>query len=163
MAGNKWLLARAGGKSFLSPKQLPARFDFMTSTIEKERVTILSKKDLEFSYFCGSGPGGQARNKVASGVQIRHEESGAIGRASDSRSQDENKQSAFKRLLADPRMKFWLAKKVYEVKMEETVEQTVERECRPNNCRFEIKNAAGHWEQVPEAYFDTPAAKEQCA
>lgn len=126
----------------------------------KQRVTILSLKDLEVSYFCGSGAGGQARNKVASGVQMRHEESGAIGRASDSRSQHENKRSAFKRLIADPRMKFWLAKKVYEVKAGETVEQMVLDETKPENLIHEIKNAAGQWERVSAEYFDSEAARE---
>lgn len=126
----------------------------------RERVRILSLKDLDVSYFCGSGAGGQARNKVASGVQMRHEESGAIGRASDSRSQHDNKKRAFERLVADPRMKFWLAKKVHEVKMGETVEQAVERESTPEKLKYEIKNAAGQWEQVDASYFDGEAAKE---
>jgi protein subunit release factor B len=127
---------------------------------ERERVTILSLKDLDVSYFCGSGAGGQARNKVASGVLIRHEESGAIGRASDSRSQHDNKQAAFKRLLADPRMKFWLAKKVYEVRAGEAIERTIEKETRPENLKFEIKNAKGQWEEVSENYFQSQAAHD---
>ena len=100
---------------------------------------------------------------MASGVQIIHAESGAIGRASDSRSQDQNKQSAFKRLLETPQMKFWIAKKLYEVRQGEKLEVTVERDCAPENCRFEIKNAAGQWEEVPSSYFDGPAAKEEAA
>jgi protein subunit release factor B len=124
-------------------------------------MTILSQKDLDISYFCGSGAGGQARNKVASGVQIRHSESGAIGRASDSRSQHDNKQAAFKRLCADPRMKFWIAKKVFEVKQGESIEQSIERDMVPEKLKFEIKDAAGRWEEVNDAYFDGPAAKEE--
>ncbi len=125
----------------------------------RERVTILSAKDLDISYFCGSGAGGQARNKVASGVQMRHEESGAIGRASDSRSQHDNKKSAFQRLLADPRMKFWLARKVHEVKLGEKLEAVIERETTPDKLKYEIKNAAGNWEEVWEEYFNSAAAK----
>lgn len=133
----------------------------MVVTKQLERVTVLSLKDLEVSYFCGSGAGGQARNKVASGVQMRHLESGATGRASDSRSQHDNKKSAFSRLLADPRMKFWLAKKVYEVRARETIEEIIARETRPENLKYEIKNAVGQWEEVNEAYFDGPAAREE--
>lgn len=128
---------------------------------KRDKVTILSKKDLQFSYFCGSGAGGQARNKVHSGVQIKHEESGAIGRASDSRSLDQNKQEAFKRLLKDPRMKFWLAKKVYEVKQGETIERTVEQSMTPENLKYEVKNALGQWEQVSPEYFESETAKEE--
>lgn len=129
----------------------------------RERITILSKKDLEISYFCGSGAGGQARNKVASGVLIRHEESGAIGRASDSRSQHDNKQSAFKRLVKDPKMRFWLAKKVAEIRLGETVEQVVEREMKPEAICHQIKNTSGQWETVEPSYFDSPAALEEHA
>jgi peptide chain release factor 1 len=127
---------------------------------EKERITILSLKDLDVSYFCGSGAGGQARNKVASGVQLRHPESGAVGRASDSRSQHENKKSAFKRLVEDPRMKFWISKKVYEIRKGETLESEIANATTPDKLKFEIKNAVGQWEEVDEAYFDGPAARE---
>jgi protein subunit release factor A len=127
----------------------------------RERVRIASKKDFDVSYFCGSGAGGQARNKVASGVQIIHRETGAIGRASDSRSQADNKKEAFTRLLATPKMKFWLAAKVYEVRQHEKLEETIARDCRDENLKFEIKNAEGKWEEVDASYFDGPAAKEE--
>lgn len=130
-------------------------------TDNRERVRILSEKDLSISYFCGSGAGGQARNKVASGVLIRHEESGASGRASDSRSQADNKKSAFKRMLETPQMKFWLAKKIYEIRNEETIAESVAKETTGANLKYEIKNAQGQWEAVPESYFETPAAKDE--
>lgn len=126
---------------------------------ERQKVTIASAKDFDVSYFCGSGPGGQARNKSATGVQIIHRESGAIGRASDSRSQSDNKANAFKRLTESPKFKFWLAQKIYEIDQHETMEQTVERELRPENLRYEIKDAAGRWEEVNDEYFNSPAAK----
>ena len=130
-------------------------------TDTRERINILSPKDLDVSYFCGSGAGGQARNKVASGVQIIHRETGAIGRASDSRSQADNKAEAFRRLLATPKMKFWLAAKIYEVRQHESMEQTIAKETRPESLRFEIKDPTGRWEEVEESYFDSPAAKEE--
>jgi protein subunit release factor B len=126
-----------------------------------EKVTILTQKDLDISYFCGSGAGGQARNKVASGVQMRHAESGAIGRASDSRSQHDNKKEAFKRLLADPRMKFWISKKVYEVKQGESIEQSIARETTDDKMKYEIKSATGQWEEVTADYFEGATAKEE--
>lgn len=124
-----------------------------------ERVTILSLKDLDVSYFCGSGAGGQARNKVASGVQMRHGESGAVGRASDSRSQHENKKSAFQRLLRDPRMKFWLARKVQEVRLGESLDAVIERETSPENLRYEVKDESGKWTEVQDSYFNSERAK----
>lgn len=127
----------------------------------RERINLANEKDFDVSYFCGSGAGGQARNKVASGVQIIHRETGAIGRASDSRSQAENKQAAFKRLLATPKMKFWLARRLYEVRQGESLEETIKRETGPENLRHEILNAKGQWEEVDASYFDGPAAREE--
>ena len=125
------------------------------------KVSIANDKDFDVSYFCGSGAGGQARNKVASGVQIIHRETGAIGRASDSRSQAENKKRAFERLLETPKMKFWIAREVYRVKQGETLEKTIENDTKPENLKYEIKNAVGQWEEVDASYFDGVAAKEQ--
>ncbi len=52
----------------------------------KEKIRILSRDDLEISYFVGSGAGGQNKQKNHTGVQMVHPESGAIGRACDTRS-----------------------------------------------------------------------------
>ncbi len=133
----------------------------MVNEDKKERISIATQKDFDVSYFCGSGAGGQARNKVASGVQIIHRESGAIGRASDSRSQAQNKKAAFERLIKSPKMKFWLAKELYAIKQKETLEQTIEKETESKNLRFEIKNADGKWEEVDDSYFNGEAAKEE--
>lgn len=92
---------------------------------------------------------------------MRHLESGAAGRASDSRSQHDNKKEAFQRLLADPRMKFWIAKKVYEVHQGESVEQAIAKETTDDKLKYEIKNAKGQWEEVSAAYFDGETAKEE--
>lgn len=128
---------------------------------DRERIHLATRKDFDVSYFCGSGAGGQARNKVASGVQIIHRESGAIGRASDSRSQADNKAEAFSRLLATPKMKFWLAAKLYEIRQGEKMEDTLAKDTAPENLKYEIKNAEGKWEEVPASYFDGQAAKEE--
>ena len=48
-----------------------------------------------------SGPGGQKRNKTSSAVRLRHEPTGLIAIAEESRSQHENKAKAVKRLRTD--------------------------------------------------------------
>lgn len=133
----------------------------MEKVDNREKVTIVSRKDLELSYFVGPGKGGQAKQKCSSGCQIKHIESGAIGRCSESRSQDQNKQAAFKKLLEDPKMKFWIAKKIYEIQQLETIEETVEKECRPQNLKFEVKDENGRWIEVSESHFNSLAAKEE--
>src|SRR3954464_12324229 len=45
-----------------------------------------------------SGPGGQKRNKTSSAVRLRHEPSGVLVIAEESRSQHENKAKAVRRL-----------------------------------------------------------------
>lgn len=64
------------------------------------------------------------------------------------------------RLLETPKIKFWLAKKCFEVKQGETLEKVVEQQMREENLKFEIKNAEGRWEEVDSSYFSTPAALE---
>lgn len=136
-------------------------FEDVRTEQEREKVTIASKKDFDVSYFCGSGAGGQARNKVASGVQITHRESGAMGRASDSRSQADNKRMAFQRLLKTPVMRFWIDRKLYEIRQHETLDETVAREASDENLRFEIKSPTGQWEEVNAEYFNGSAANEE--
>lgn len=126
---------------------------------KRERISIATKKDFDVSYFCGSGAGGQARNKVASGVQIIHRESGAIGCASDSRSQAQNKKAAFQRLVDSPKMKFWITRELYAIRQKETLEETVEKEMVDKNLKYEIKNAEGKWEEVDSSYFNGTAAQ----
>lgn len=153
------LLTTPGGES-------PQRFNFQkmqqivnTSRLDtRERVSICGPKDFDVSYFCGSGAGGQARNKVASGVQIIHRETGAIGRASDSRSQADNKAAAFRRLCATPKMKFWIAAKIYELRQKETLEESAARDCSPENLKVEIKNSDGKWQEVPSDFFSGAGA-----
>jgi protein subunit release factor A len=127
---------------------------------ESERVTILSKKDVDISYFIGSGKGGQKKQKTHSGVQIIHRESGAIGRSSDSRSQEQNKKHAFERLTQHPKFKLWMNKKIFEIRQQESMEETIIKDTSPDKIKYEIK-VDGKWKEVPPSYFDSPEAKRE--
>ena len=52
----------------------------------------------EVDTYRASGPGGQKRNKTASAIRLRHQPTGMIVTAVESRSQHENKARALKRL-----------------------------------------------------------------
>ncbi len=58
------------------------------------------ERETEIEFFRGSGPGGQNRNKVESGVRLRHIPSGIIVEAKDTRTQAQNREIAFERLKA---------------------------------------------------------------
>ena len=62
-----------------------------------DRASI--EKDTDITFFIGSGPGGQNRNKVESGVRLRHP-SGIVVEAEDARTQGQNRKLAFERLKA---------------------------------------------------------------
>jgi protein subunit release factor A len=117
------------------------------SSNERQKITLVTAKDCEFTAYCGSGAGGQARNKVHSAMMCKHIPSGAIGRCSESRSQLENKQKAFRRMAETPKFKVWVNRRLYEIQQGESMEKTVERMMEPQNLVVEVKRD-GKW--VPE-------------
>jgi len=56
------------------------------------------KKDLIVERIKGSGPGGQHRNKKATGIRLRHQPSGVVVTAMERRSQAANLKVALSRL-----------------------------------------------------------------
>ncbi|HBF23878.1 MAG TPA: peptide chain release factor-like protein [Planctomycetes bacterium] len=55
--------------------------------------------EVEESFFCASGPGGQHRNRTETGVRIKHIPTGITVTATERRSQAQNRDEAWKRLL----------------------------------------------------------------
>ena len=58
------------------------------------------ERDCTIEYYIASGPGGQHRNKVATGVRLTHEPSGTVVTATERRSQHLNREAAFERMAA---------------------------------------------------------------
>jgi protein subunit release factor B len=56
------------------------------------------ERDCDISFFVAGGPGGQHRNKVATGVRLTHRPSGLVIVATERRSQAANRDVAFERL-----------------------------------------------------------------
>src|ERR671928_510751 len=69
--------------------ELPASYPIDRESLER---------DSEVSFFVAGGPGGQHRNKVATGVRLLHRPSGVVVTASERRSQAANREMAFARL-----------------------------------------------------------------
>ncbi len=60
----------------------------------------IDDKELSWEFFRASGPGGQHRNKVESGVRLTHLPSGVVVQATERRSQHQNREVALRRLAA---------------------------------------------------------------
>jgi peptide chain release factor len=58
----------------------------------------IRKQDVHVQYFKASGPGGQHRNKVETGVRLTDSQTGIVVSATNSRSQTQNKKLAWQRL-----------------------------------------------------------------
>ena len=58
------------------------------------------ERDCDVDFFIASGPGGQNRNKVETGVRLTHRPSGIVVTATERRSQLQNREAAFARMAA---------------------------------------------------------------
>jgi len=58
------------------------------------------ERDCDMTFFTAGGPGGQHRNKVATGVRLVHRPSGTVVTATERRSQSANREMAFERMAA---------------------------------------------------------------
>lgn len=56
------------------------------------------ERDCTIDFFIATGPGGQHRNKVESGVRLTHTPTGIVVTATERRSQHANREAAFERM-----------------------------------------------------------------
>lgn len=113
----------------------------------KEKLFSVTLKDCDVQTFRSGGPGGQHQNKTESGVRIMHKESGAVGESREERSQLQNKKAAFKRMVAHPKFRFWIAEKRREMETGKTAEERVAEMMHPRYIRTEVREN-GLWTDV---------------
>ncbi len=58
------------------------------------------ERDCAMDFFIATGPGGQNRNKVETGVRLVHRPTGVMVTATERRSQHANREAAFERMAA---------------------------------------------------------------
>ncbi|HET8911306.1 MAG TPA: peptide chain release factor-like protein [Ktedonobacteraceae bacterium] len=68
----------------------------MTEHFPTDRESL--ERDSEVDFFIASGPGGQHRNKVETGVRLTHKPTGIVVTATERRSQTANRDAAYERL-----------------------------------------------------------------
>src|SRR2546425_8586700 len=71
-------------------------YGVMNTSYPTDRESLERDSDVEF--FIASGPGGQHRNKVETGVRLLHRPSGTVVTATERRSQHANREMAFQRM-----------------------------------------------------------------
>ena len=63
-----------------------------------DRATL--ERECDIQYFIATGPGGQHRNKVETGVRLTHRPTGVVATATERRSQHANREPAYERMAA---------------------------------------------------------------
>lgn len=75
--------------------------------MSKELAFSLDKRDFTIEFYKASGNGGQNRNKRETACRVTHPASGAIGNASEERSQLQNKKKALERCVQSNKFQKW--------------------------------------------------------
>lgn len=68
----------------------------MTDIYPTDRASL--ERDCDIQYFIATGPGGQHRNKVETGVRMTHRPTGIVVTATERRSQHANREAAYERM-----------------------------------------------------------------
>lgn len=97
---------------------------------------VVTKKDLEITWFSGSGAGGQHRNKHNNCCRIRHPKTGVIVTGQNHKEKNANLKDALTRLANHHRFKFFCEQKLREMEGEQSIEAAVEEAMRPENIQI---------------------------
>ena len=110
-----------------------------------EKLFSVSIKDCVLQTFQAGGPGGQHQNHSNTGVRIKHTPSGATAESREHRSQLQNKQEAWKRLVNSPKFTIWLNNEAWIRQGLPSPEESVAKTLIPENLRVEVKDERGRW------------------
>lgn len=114
----------------------------------KELLFSVTKKDLEISYFSGTGGGGQHRNKHQNCVKMYHKNSGARSTGQSNKERKSNLKEAFNNLVESQKFKIWLNERIYEEANQISIEKKVKDLMSPENLRIETKEEKGKWKEI---------------
>ena len=117
----------------------------------RELLVRVTKKDFTETHIRGSGPGGQHRNKTSTGVRLVHRASGAVGEATDSKSQAENRVAAFRRLRETREWKAWFTMMTAETLGRPSLKSVVEQAMQDENIVTEVLDDRQRWQEVDPA------------
>lgn len=108
----------------------------------RELLFSVTLADCEVQEFSVGGAGGQRRDKKKTGIRIVHPPSGAIGQATETRSQHQNKKMAWRRMCESPEFKAWVRMQSGE---SARIAAAVDREMWPDKIKVEYRED-GEWQ-----------------
>lgn len=111
----------------------------------KELLFSVTKKDLEITFFSGTGPGGQNRNKVQNCVRMRHPDSGASSTGQSNRDRQANLKEAFNTLVRSIEFKMWHNRKTQELLTGKSIEDKVNEQMSSRYMKVENRDSSGKW------------------
>lgn len=110
----------------------------------KEKILSVTIHDCEVQTFRSGGKGGQHQNKTESGVRVIHHPSGARGECRESKSQHQNKRTAFIRMTETRKFKTWVRIATGRAMV---VEEKVAQDMEPKNLRVEGR-VDNKWQEI---------------
>lgn len=105
-----------------------------------ELLFSVSIKDCKVDTYCGSGPGGQHRNRSQTAIRVTHPPSGAVGTCSELKSQLSNKQQAFKRMAETVEFRRWLRIEVARRSGQPSIDRQVMDELQPEKLKIDVQD-----------------------
>lgn len=116
----------------------------MKEKLGRELLFSVTKKDLNISFFSGTGGGGQHRNKHQNCVRMYHPDSGASVTGQSFKERPANIKEALRNLLKHPKFRIWHNKMVQDSLSEKSIEEKVEEMMNEKNLKVEVKED-GKW------------------
>lgn len=111
----------------------------------RRKLFSVTINDCRVDTFTVGGNGGSGKDTSNTGVRVTHEISGAVGKATDTRSQSKNKELAFRRMAESKEFQVWVKLKASELQGKPSIDQLVDEAMNPKNIRVEISKD-GKWE-----------------
>lgn len=115
-----------------------------------EKLFSVSIHDCDVQTFQAGGKGGQHQNHSNTGVRIIHRPSGASAESRETRSQLQNKELAWKKLINSVKFTLWLKREAWIREGLPSPEEEVEKTLIPSNLRVEVKDERGRWSALIE-------------
>jgi protein subunit release factor B len=112
---------------------------------ERKLMFSITPDDCEMQTFRSGGSGGQNQNKRDTGVRYIHHPSGARGESREERSQLQNRKTAWRRMVENPKFTIWVHQALRKTDGIPSPEERVAKDlAQENNIKVEVQRA-GKW------------------